>query len=61
MRPKLTLLDDTLLTHIVDEAFELIASIGAKVGSAEARDLLQSAGAVAEEEKVRFPQSRSRT
>lgn len=57
MRPKLALLHDTLLGRIVNEAFELIASIGAKVGSAEARDLLGAAGALVEADTVRFPQS----
>lgn len=57
MRPKLALLDDTLLERIVDEAFELLASIGAKVGSTEARDLLRAAGAIVEAETVRFPRS----
>ena len=57
MRPKLALLDDAFQERIVEEAFELIASIGAKVGSAEARELLGAAGAWAEAETVRFPQS----
>lgn len=57
MRPKLALLGDALQERIVDEAFELIASIGAKVGSAEARELLGAAGALVEAETVRFPQS----
>lgn len=57
MRPKLALLDDALLERILDEAFELIASIGTKVGSAEARDLLGVAGALVEAETVWFPQS----
>ena len=57
MRPTLALLDDMLLERIVDEAFELIASIGAKVGSAEACDMLRAAGALVEADTVRFPQS----
>src|SRR5574337_204661 len=57
MRPKLTLLDDTLRERIVDEAFELISSMGAKVGSTEARDLLGAAGASVAAATVRFPQS----
>ena len=45
MRPKLELLDRTLVNRILGEALELLDTVGTKVGSAEARELLQSAGA----------------
>jgi trimethylamine--corrinoid protein Co-methyltransferase len=45
MRPKLELLDHDLVNRILGEAFELLDTVGVKVGSPEALDLLASAGA----------------
>lgn len=45
MRPKLTLLDDVLLTQIVDEAFGLLIDPGVRVHNEEALKLLADAGA----------------
>lgn len=57
MRPKLELLDLALLERILDEAFQLLETIGTKVGSAEARDLLGAAGGFITQETVRLPKS----
>jgi len=55
MRPKLQLLDHELVARILDEAFELLASLGTKVGAAEAIELLGSAGATCADDIVRIP------
>ncbi len=57
MRPKLELLDRALLDRILAEAFELLATLGTKVGSTEALDLLASAGAEAKEGVARLPKT----
>ena len=57
MRPRFQILDPALLQRIIDEAFELIATLGAKVASPEARDLLASAGAQVENGIARFPKA----
>ena len=57
MRPRFQILDPALLQRIVGEAFELIATLGAKVASPEARDLLASAGAKVEDGIARFPKA----
>jgi len=55
MRPKLELLDPSLVKRILDEAFELLETLGARVGANEAIDLLASAGARIECGTVRIP------
>jgi len=55
MRPKLQLLDNQLVTRILDEAFHLLASLGTKVGAPEAIELLGSAGATCENGIARIP------
>jgi trimethylamine---corrinoid protein Co-methyltransferase len=45
MRPKLALLEPSLVKRILDEAFELLETVGTKIGGPEAGDLLGSAGA----------------
>ena len=55
MRPKIELLDGALVKCILDEAFELLETVGTKVGSAEARELLSSAGARLEDSTIRLP------
>ena len=45
MQPKLTLLNDELITQILKEAYELLQCPGVKVQNPEARDLLAAAGA----------------
>ena len=57
MRPRFQILDSALLQRIIDEAFELIATLGAKVASPEARDLLASAGAQVESGIARIPKA----
>ncbi len=57
MKPRLQLLDPDLLKRILDEAFELIATLGAKVASPEAQELLTSAGARVEEGIAQIPKS----
>jgi trimethylamine--corrinoid protein Co-methyltransferase len=44
-QPKINLLSDELVGRVLDEAFQLMATPGIKVQSAEARDLLAQAGA----------------
>src|SRR5208282_4501788 len=46
-----------LLKRIIDEAFELIATVGAKVASPEAQDLLASGGARLEDGVARIPKA----
>ena len=55
MRPKLELLEHSLVESILDEAFELLETIGTKVAAPEAVDLLRSAGARLEDSIVRLP------
>jgi len=57
MRPRFQILDSALLKRIIDEAFELIATLGAKVASPEAQDLLASAGARLENGVARIPKA----
>jgi trimethylamine--corrinoid protein Co-methyltransferase len=57
MRVKLEILEPSLVKRILEEAFELLETIGTKVGSSEALELLGSAGARVEYEVVRLPQS----
>lgn len=58
MRPKLELLPPELIGRILDEAFQLMLKPGIKVQSAEARQLLASAGAEVDEaaQVVRIPE-----
>ncbi|MCQ3937354.1 MAG: hypothetical protein DPW18_09935 [Chloroflexi bacterium] len=58
MQPKLSLLDDALITRILDEACQLLLKPGIKVQNAEARQLLAEAGAQVDEETlvVRIPE-----
>jgi trimethylamine--corrinoid protein Co-methyltransferase len=58
MRPKLELLTGNQIGQILDEAFQLMQKPGIKVQSAEARNLLASAGAEVDEaaEVVRIPE-----
>lgn len=56
MRPKIELLEQSLVQRVLDEAFELLETIGTKVGAGEALDLLASAGARVEHGVVRIPQ-----
>jgi len=55
MRPKLELLDAELVTRILDEAFELLATLGTKVGDPEAVELLRSADVAFEDAVARIP------
>lgn len=57
MKPRFQILSPDLLRRIVDEAFELIATLGAKVASPEAQDLLASAGARVEDGVAHFPKA----
>ena len=57
MRPKLNLLDAKLVDRILEEAFELLERIGARVGSADAIELVGAAGARIEGDIVRLPRS----
>jgi len=62
MKPKLELLDTTLIERVLDEAFELMVDPGIKVTSAEARTLLAEAGAQvnADTEVVAIPEAVAR-
>ena len=55
MRPKLQLLDNELVARILDEAFELLASLGTRVGAPEAIELLGSAGATCANDIAHIP------
>jgi len=57
MRPKLELLDRTLVNRILGEALELLDTIGAKIGSVEALEFLRSAGARVDGDIARLPTS----
>ena len=52
MQPKLSLLDDELIARIVEEACQLMIKPGIKVQNAEARKLLEEAGAFVDEETM---------
>ena len=52
MQPKLSLLNDELIARIVEEAFQLMLKPGIKVQNAEARTLLEAAGAFVDEETM---------
>jgi trimethylamine---corrinoid protein Co-methyltransferase len=54
MKPSIRLLDDQLIQRVLGEAFALLITPGIQVGSAEARELLGSSGAVVEGERVRI-------
>ncbi len=58
-RPKLRFLDDALADGIIDEAFELLATIGVFVENLEARSLLADAGAsrVSMEGRILIPRT----
>ena len=58
MQPKLSLLDDALISRILDEAYQLLLKPGIKVQNAEARQLLAEAGAQVDDENqvVRIPE-----
>jgi trimethylamine--corrinoid protein Co-methyltransferase len=56
IQPKLELLTYDLIARILDEAFQLMQKPGIKVQSAEARDLLIKAGAMAEGDVVKIPE-----
>jgi trimethylamine:corrinoid methyltransferase-like protein len=55
MRPKLQLLDSSLVARILDEAFQLLASPGVKVEDPEAAALLAEAGASFEDGVAHLP------
>jgi trimethylamine---corrinoid protein Co-methyltransferase len=55
MRPKLELLEHSLVERILDEAFQLLETIGTKIGAPQALDLLRSAGAWIDHDTVRLP------
>lgn len=57
MRPKLELLDHTLVARILEEAFVLLSSPGVKVATPAALDLLASAGARVGDGVARIPES----
>src|SRR5581483_9805925 len=57
MRPKLQILQPALVDRILDEAFELLRTVGTKVGSAEAVELLGSAGATVSCDAVQLPKT----
>lgn len=56
MQPKLEFLSLDLIARILDEAFQLMQKPGIKVQSAQARELLASAGAVLDGDIVRIPE-----
>jgi trimethylamine--corrinoid protein Co-methyltransferase len=58
MQPMLTLLTDDLIHRILDEAYQLLLKPGIKVGNAEARQLLATAGAQVDNEShiARLPE-----
>ena len=57
MQPKLELIPQELIERILDEAFQLLLKPGIKVQSAEARELLASAGAQVQGEIVAIPEA----
>ena len=52
MQPRLSLLTEDLIERIVDEAYQLLLKPGIKVQNAEARKLLEDAGALVDEETL---------
>ena len=52
MQPKLSLLNDELIARIIEEAYQLMIKPGIKVQNAEARKLLNAAGALVDEETM---------
>jgi len=52
MQPRLSLLTEDLIERIVDEAYQLLLKPGIKVQNAEARKLLEEAGALVDEETL---------
>jgi trimethylamine--corrinoid protein Co-methyltransferase len=52
MQPKLSLLNDELIARIIEEAYQLMIKPGIKVQNAEARKLLDEAGALVDEETM---------
>ncbi|MBI5966149.1 MAG: trimethylamine methyltransferase family protein [Chloroflexi bacterium] len=58
MQPKLSLLNDDLISRIIAEAYQLMIKPGIKVQNAEARQLLAEAGSQVDEESmiVRIPE-----
>ena len=52
MQPKLSLLNDELIARIIEEAYQLMIKPGIKVQNAEARKLLDEAGALVDEESM---------
>jgi len=52
MQPKLSLLDEELIARIIEEAYQLMIQPGIKVQNAEARKLLEEAGASVDEETM---------
>jgi trimethylamine--corrinoid protein Co-methyltransferase len=58
MQPKLSLLNDELISRIIEEAFQLMIKPGIKVQNVEARKLLEEAGASVDHETmvVRIPE-----
>lgn len=52
MQPKLSLLNDELIARILEEAYQLMLHPGIKVQNAEARKLLEEAGAIVDEETM---------
>lgn len=57
MQPKLELIPQDLVDRILDEAFQLLLNPGIKVQSAEARDLLVSAGAQVQDDIAHIPEN----
>jgi trimethylamine--corrinoid protein Co-methyltransferase len=55
MSPKLQLLDSGMLERVLNEAFELLATTGIKVGTPSVADLLASAGAKVKEGIAQIP------
>jgi trimethylamine--corrinoid protein Co-methyltransferase len=56
VRPRLRLLDDALITRALEEALQLLAQPGVRVGTAAARELLSAAGARVEGEVAHIPE-----
>jgi trimethylamine--corrinoid protein Co-methyltransferase len=56
VRPGIRLLDESLVERVLGEAFQLLRQPSVQVGIGEARDLLASAGAVVDGERVRIPE-----
>jgi len=58
MQPRLTLLNEDLITRVIDEAYQLMIQPGIKVQNAEARQLLARSGAQVDEATmvVRIPE-----